>query len=236
MFPSFACTFYISFESRDGECPRRLDNGAGIIEDIFDCAANLIVVHSDDSLDRRLNDGKRVASHLPHGNTIGKQTRGFEAYRMPGPQGAIHCIGIDRLDPDHADLRHDGLHVGANAGDKPAPSHRHEDRCQVTRMLAHDFVGDRALTGDDQRIVERMDEDKPTFFGKPVAMKLSLRIVIAHEHNLRIERLDRFHFDIGRGFRHHDDGVYPEMLRGQSYTLRVIAGACGDHAGCPLSL
>ena len=127
---------------------------------------------------------------------------------MSGLEGAIHRIRIDRLNADHANLRHDGFHISSDAGNKPAASDGHEDGCQVARMLPHDFVRDRALTGNHQRIIKRMHEREPTVLCKVITMKLRLRIVIAHKDNLRIERLDRFHFDIRCGFGHHDNGVY----------------------------
>ena len=103
-------------------------------------------------------------------------------------------------------------------------------------MLPHDFVGDSALTGNHQGIIKRMNKRQPTFLCQSIAMKLRLGIVIADKHNLRIQRLDRFDFDIGRGFGHHNDGAYSEMLRRKSNTLRVIARACRNHAGCALGL
>ena len=148
MFASFTGTLEVRFETGNREGSGRFDYGACIVEDIFDCSANLVVIHRDDLLDGCLNNRKRVGADLPHGDTVGKQTRIFEAERMSGLEGAIHRIRIDRLNANHANLRHDGFHISSDAGNKPAASDGHEDGCQVARMLPHDFVRDRALTGN----------------------------------------------------------------------------------------
>jgi hypothetical protein len=69
-----------------------------------------------------------------------------------------------------------------------------------------------------------------------VTVQLRFGIVITPQNNFRIHRLHRVDLDLRRRARHNDDGPETELLRGQGDSLRMIAGACRDHAASALRL
>ena len=78
--------------------------------------------------------------------------------RRPGRDRARHRVRLDRL---HADDLHFGAHaldVRRDARDQAAAADRDEDRVERSLPLAQDLHADRALPGDDVRVVVRMNE------------------------------------------------------------------------------
>ena len=61
------------------------------------------------------------------------------------------------LDADHLDLRPLGLDRDRDAGREPAAADRHHDPREVGDVLEQ-LEPERALPGDDRRVVERVDE------------------------------------------------------------------------------
>ena len=110
---------------------------------------------------RRLHERKRVATDLAHGHAVGKETRVAERHRPTGRQRLVHRVGVHRLDTEHANRRHQRLHVGRDAGEQPAAADGHEDGAEVAGPLPEDLVGDGRLPGNHPRIVVRMDEREP---------------------------------------------------------------------------
>ena len=112
-----------------------------------------------------------------------------------------------------------------------AAADRHEHRVQRFALaVADDLVADRALAGDDQRIVERMDEGQAGLGDQRVAVRLRVGVAVADEHDLGAARPHRLHLDRRRRLRHDDDGAQPELLRREGDALGVVAGARGDDA------
>ena len=151
--------------------------------------------------------------------------------RRPACERLVHRVRLERLDADDAHVGQHRLDVAGDAGDQPAAADRHEHRVQrVALAVAHDLVADRALPGDDQRIVERVDEGQPGLGDQRVAVRLRVRVAVADEHDLGAERPHRVHLDRRRRLRHDDDRAQPELLRREGDALGVVAGAGGDHA------
>ncbi len=68
-------------------------------------------------------------------------------------------------------------------------------RCAI---LPQDLHADRALTGDDERIVERMDEDAAGLAREFVAPCLRVGVAVAGEHDLGAHAAHRLHLDLRR--------------------------------------
>ena len=100
-------------------------------------------------------------------------------------------------------------------------------------MLAHDLHRHRALAGDDVLVVEGRNEDHPALGREGVRARLGAVVVLAGQHHLRAEPLDRLHLDARRGLRHDDEGTHPEPARGERNPLRMIAGGRCDHSPAP---
>ena len=82
------------------------------------------------------------------------------------------------------------------------------------------------MTGDDERIVERVDEHQT---GAPLPTAslccLRLRVAVAEQHDFRPELAHRLDLDFRRRLRHDDDRADAEARAAKRHTLRVIAGA-----------
>ena len=68
---------------------------------------------------------------------------------------------------------------------------------EVAEPLAQDLEADRALAGDDERIVERMDERHAR--SRPRArrsVRFGVGVVVADEHDLGAHVAHRLHLDL----------------------------------------
>ena len=98
-------------------------------------------------------------------------------------------------------------------------------------MIGEQFQRDRALTGDHQRIVERMHEDAPLAFDEGVTERHRLGDRLAVQLHPRPERLRTTDLHVGRGLGHDDGGVDAEQLRVVGDGLRVVPGTHRHDAG-----
>jgi hypothetical protein len=85
--------------------------------------------------------------------------------------------------------------------------------------VTQDLGADRSLSGNDERIVEWMNERHPAFGRKRVAVCLGIAIGVAGEHHLRTHRTHCIHLDPRRCLRHDDHGPEPQLARGVGDTL-----------------
>src|SRR5206468_11973392 len=106
----------------------------------------------------------------------------------------------------------------------------------IPGMLAHNLIGNRALPGNHQWIIEGMNEGHSRLFHQPVAMSLCFGVMIAGKYNLRIEGSHRFYFDVGSRLRHDDHRAYAQVLRRKRDPLRVVSCAGSNDADGTLSL
>ena len=79
---------------------------------------------------------------------------------LTGGQGGLHGGHLLGLDADDPRARDDRLQREPDAADQPAAAHRHQHGVEVGHLLGQ-LEADRALAGDDTRVVEGMDEDQP---------------------------------------------------------------------------
>ena len=91
--------------------------------------------------------------------------------------------------------------------------------------LPEQLVANRALTGDDERIVERRHQHQTGGLLQLVAMLFRVRVAVAEQDDFRPEIAHRLNLDLRRGLRHDDDGADAELPRGKRHTLGVISGA-----------
>ncbi len=147
-----------------------------------------------------------------------------------GRQGLLHARRVFWLDTDDLDFGAQLFDVGGDAGDQPTTTDRHENGVRITRMLAQQLHRHRALSGDDQGIVEGMDEHQAFFGGKLQGMFIGLVVAVAVQHGARAIAAHRRDLDLRGGARHDDQRLDPAFAGAQRHALRVIARRSGDHA------
>jgi len=94
--------------------------------------------------------------------------------------------------------------------------------------VPQDFVGNRALSRDDERIVEGVDEHHSRLRDKSVAVGLCFGIGVADERNLRAKGAHGVHLYQGRRLRHDDKRAEAQLTGSVRHALRVIACARGN--------
>ena len=97
-------------------------------------------------------------------------------------------------------------------------------------MLAHDFHADGALPRDDFGVVKRRDVGQTALGNQFHRVVVGIIVRHARQHYIAAARFNRVHFNLGRGFGHHDGRRAAQALRGKGNALRVVACAGGDHA------
>ena len=182
------------------------------------------------SSDRLLDDRKRPLADLAHRHTVGENADMIQLDAAARGERLIHRVGFERLDANHLHLGPDGLDVPGDPADEPAPAHGHEHRGDPILGVPQNFVADRALSRDHERVVEGMNKGHPVLCDQRVAVRLRVAIAVADEHHLGAHVAHRLHLDLRRRLRHDDDSTQPEFARGVGDALRVIAGARGDDA------
>ena len=89
---------------------------------------------------------------------------------------------------------------------------------------------DRALPGDDQRIVVGRHQHGAALLRDPARDRLAVLALAVVEHDLGAERGGALALRPRRVARHHDDGRHVEQLRRRRDALRMVAGRERDHA------
>ncbi len=96
-------------------------------------------------------------AHLLHRDAVGEDADVVESHAPSGLEGPIERVRLEGLDAYDLHGRRKVLEVAPDPGDQPAPADRNEDRVEVA-AVAEDLDGDRALSRDHERVVERVDE------------------------------------------------------------------------------
>jgi hypothetical protein len=102
--------------------------------------------------------------------------------------------------------------------------------------MAEDLVSNGALAGDDERIVEGMDEPQAARQDDLIAVRLGIGIRVAAQHDFRAHLADRVDLDLRRRLRHHDEGAQAQVARREGHALRVVARAGRNDAPRALRL
>ena len=133
------------------------------------------------------------------------------------------------LHADHPHVGHERLDGDGDAARQPAPAERHDDARQVVEVLDQ-LESERALSGDDGGVVERVAE-RPAVLGGELLRRchrvVERRPTLDDRRAVGLARLDlgdrraRWHEDVAR------DAV---VAGGERHRRRVVAGAAGGDA------
>ena len=118
---------------------------------------------------------------------------------------------------------------GRDAADQPAAADGDDQRVEVGLRAQH-LDAYRALAGDDQLVVERVDEGQALLVGELQRVLARLVEGVAVQHDLGAEAARALDLDHRRRQRHHDHRAQAQPLRVVRHTLRVVAGRRGDDA------
>ena len=133
-----------------------------------------------------------------------------------------------RLHADDPDRGPNRLQCRGGPGDKTTPADRDQHRRDVGRLLG-DLEADRALTGDDARIVEGRDPDGSGL--RRMGERLGDAVVdhLVPEPDLGAVGPRRLHLGERGGQRHEDRRSPAEQGRGERDALRMVARRGRDH-------
>jgi hypothetical protein len=101
----------------------RLEDRAGVLEDVLDGGADLVGVYEHHFIHRFAAQAEGLAAHAFHRDTVGKQPHLLEGDPFPGGEGLLHGGGVDRLHADDLDVREEMFDVGRDTADESAPAH-----------------------------------------------------------------------------------------------------------------
>ena len=174
-----AFPLHVALKSGDAQCTGRFGNGAGIVEDILDRGTDLIGVDQDHLIHALSGDAERLFTDLPHRDTIGEYAHLIQQHPLVALHGALQGRRVFRFHADDLDLGIEGLDETRHSGDQTAAAHRHEDGVQRCLVLTQDLHGHRPLSGNDLRIIVRMDEDHALFFGQGDCPPIGIIVGIA---------------------------------------------------------
>ncbi len=230
-FPPALLARDIALDACDGQCPCGLDHGAIVFEDVLNRGADFVRADRDHLIDDLAREPEGFLADPAHRDAVGEDADAIERYARALLKRTVHCIGIVRLDADDPDLREEIFHVRTDAGDQPSAAHGDEDCVDlIARALTQDLHSDRALSGDDVRIVERVDEGELAISSERERVVIGMIVVIAIEHGFPAEIDDGLHLDLRRRLRHHDRRRNASMSRSERDALRMIAGRRTNHA------
>ena len=111
-----------------------------------------------------------------HGHTVGEEADVVEVDARAGLQRPVHRVGLERLDADDLHVGPQRLDVPGDAGDEAAAADGHEDGREMVLAVTQDLGADRPLPGDDERIVEGMNERHPGLGDQRVAVRLRVAV------------------------------------------------------------
>ena len=116
----------------------------------------------------------------------------------------------------------------------PPPPHGMTIRAGGAAELLDDLEPDRALPGDDRRIVEARHHGRAGLVGDPRGDLLAALGPAVVEDDLGALAARALDLHLRRVGRHDDDRPDAEPPRGDRHAARVIARREGDHAALPL--
>ena len=101
----------------------------------------------------------------------------------------------------------ESLHRRGDAGDETAARQRHQHRLDV-RQVGDDFQPDRALAGDDGRMIEGRHIGHAVLGNQPVDLDLGLVLRPADDPGLGAQRGDGIELVARHQRRHADDAAH----------------------------
>ena len=143
---------------------------------------------------------------------------------------AFERRGLDAVD---ADARAPLLQRRGDAGDQPAAADADHDDVEVRQVLEQ-LEADRAVAGDDRRVVERVDEAEALRVADPLHLGEGLADVRAVEDDPGAVAEAGLHLRADRARRHHDRHRHPGRPAGPGVGLAGVPGRQRDDAARPL--
>ena len=223
----------IFLQPRDGKCTGWFGHNACVFEYVLDRRADFVSRYQYDFVDQILRDAKTLMSNLAYRGTIGEHANTRQTHGATCTQRGMQGRCVLGLDADHPDLRIQRLRIRGDTSDQTTATDRHHDAPDLIAMaLAQNLHGNRALSGDHIRIVERMHEAQPFDLLKFARMRVGAVEVVAMQDNFATEVGDGLQLDARCGCRHHDHCAQTELARRKRHALCVIAGGGTDHTAC----
>ena len=99
----------VALEAGHRERAGRLHHAAGVVEDVLDRGADLVVRDAHDLVDGTLRDPERLLADGAHRDAVGEDADVIEHDAPAGPQRLVHRVGLERLDADDADAGQQAL-------------------------------------------------------------------------------------------------------------------------------
>ncbi|RMO18328.1 hypothetical protein ALQ47_05252 [Pseudomonas cichorii] len=225
-----AALLHILLDPGHAQRTGRLGDGAGVVVDVLDGRADLVGADGDDFIDVLAADLEGVMADLRHGHAIGKQPDLIQHHPLTRCHGDLQAVGVVRLDADNLDVRAQVFDVGRDARNQPATAHRDENGVQLARLLAQDFHGHRALSGDGVRVIVRVDVDEALLVHQFEGVGQGFREGVAMQHHLSAPGAHAFDLDLGGGLGHDDGGLDAHFSGGQRQALGMVACRSRHHA------
>ena len=149
---------------------------------------DLFLGHSDDDIDKRSRDVKRIRPDLRNGEAIGECGLNcdfcrFACFKRSGKTGDIL-----RFDRDNLDVRSQRFDGQRNSGDQTGAAHRNDDRIEI-RNLLNDFEAHRSLAGDDGGIIVAVDVSETFFLSDFMRARFRFAEICSVEDDIRAEFL-----------------------------------------------
>ena len=160
----------------------------------------------------------RVADRAGHRRIALDPARGQRTRRV---------VEILRLAGPHGEARRTRFERQRDARTQPAAAAGNEDLGRLHAFLLRLFGNlkpGRALAGDHQRFVERLDQRQTALGRKPGADRIAILFCAVVEHHLGAECAGVLDFQDRRIGWHDDDGGHGVQLGRKGDALRVVAG------------
>ena len=166
----------------------------------------------------------RASVHLPAKGALSPSAT------LDGRIGTISPAAIPRasafeplwLDAVDTGARPERLHRGRDAAGEPAAADPDDDDVHVGQVL-DDLQADRALAGDRDRVVERVDERQAARIADALHLRPGLGRVGPVEDHLRAVAAAGIHLGADRRGRHDDGGSHADDPGGHGHRGRVVA-------------
>ncbi len=225
----------VGLEARQRQGPRRLGDGAAIVEDVFQRGADLVVGDGHHLVQILVAEAESLLADALDRHPVGKQRNSFQIDRLASFQRGLEAGGALRLHPDHLHIRQQLLDVDRHPGGQTAAPHRHKDVGEMG-ILLQQLLADGALPGDHLDVVKRRDQGVALQLGEAAALAVSLVEAVAKQQHIAALAAHRVDLDVRRGLGHHDDRLDAKPGGRQGDPLGVIAGGGGDDAALLLLL
>ena len=159
-----------------------------------------------------------------HGDAVGEGIGPVEHDGLPGLLALHHAGGPGGLDAVDLDLGVQMLDGVGHAGDKPTPADGDDD-CVRILQLVQDLQADGALTGNDLRVVEGMDEGGTRLLLNLQGGGVGIVVSALHQADLCPQLLGRLDFTDGGAIGHTDERLDAVAGGSHGHALGVVSGA-----------